>query len=197
MIAVIKYNAGNIRSVLNALERIGYEGTLTEDAEIIREADHVIFPGVGEASSAMAYLKSRGLDDVIKEIRKPFLGICLGMQLMCAHSEEGDTECLGIFPDTVKLFPTGRGYKIPHVGWNTVSDLKGPAFSDVSDGEYAYFVHSYYVPFSEYASAITEYNDIRFSSALWRDNFIGTQFHPEKSGDMGERILRSFLRWSI
>ena len=162
MIAVIKYNAGNIRSVLNALERIGYEGTLTEDAKIIREADHVIFPGVGEASSAMAYLKSRGLDDVIKEIRKPFLGICLGMQLMCAHSEEGDTECLGIFPDTVKLFPAGRGYKIPHVGWNTVSDLKGPAFSDVSDGEYAYFVHSYYVPFSEYASAITEYFNFTF-----------------------------------
>ena len=194
MIAVIKYNAGNIRSVLNALERIGYEGTLTDDAEIIRKSDYVIFPGVGEASSAMAYLKSRGLDDVIKEIRKPFLGICLGMQLMCAHSEEGDTECLGIFPDTVKLFPTDRGYKIPHVGWNTVSDLKGPAFSDVSDGEYAYFVHSYYLKAKDESivKASAEYG-IHIHASVEKGNVFACQFHPEKSSDVGLHILKNFV----
>ena len=197
MIAVIRYNAGNIRSVLNALSRLGCDGVLTDDRDEILSAERVIFPGVGEASSAMAYLKERDLDKTIKEIKAPFLGICLGMQLMCESSEEGNTECLGIFPERVTLFPSGRGYKIPHVGWNTIEKLKGPLFRDVKNGEYAYFVHSYYVPYSEYASAITSYDDIAFSSSLMKDNFAGTQFHPEKSGDMGERILKSFLEWTL
>ena len=193
MIAVIRYSAGNVLSVMNALSRIGKEAVLTDDPGIISEADHVIFPGVGEASSAMGYLREHGLDEVIRNLKQPFLGICLGMQLMCSSSDEGGADCLGIFPEHVTLFPSGRGYKIPHMGWNTIGSLSGPLFSNVRSDEYVYFVHSYYVPLSEYASAVTEYDGISFSSALSKDNFHGVQFHPEKSGETGERILRSFL----
>ena len=193
MIAVIRYGAGNVRSVLSALGRLGAEGTLTSDPVVIKAADHVIFPGVGEASSAMASLSASGLIDTIGSLRQPFLGICLGMQLMCTHSEEGDTDGLGVIPTSVLRFPEGRGFKIPHMGWNTISSLKGPLFRDVAEGEYMYFVHSYYVPVSEYTSAVCEYDGLEFSAALGKDNFFLTQFHPEKSGDAGERILRSFL----
>ena len=193
MIAVIRYSAGNVLSVMNALARIGKDAVLTDDPGVISRADHVIFPGVGEASSAMKYLRDHGLDDVIRNLEQPFLGICLGMQLMCSSSDEGSAECLGIFPEHVSLFPPGRGCKIPHMGWNTIENLSGPLFSSVQSDEYVYFVHSYYVPLSEYASAVTEYDGISFSSALSKDNFHGVQFHPEKSGKTGERILRSFL----
>ena len=182
MIAVIRYSAGNVLSVMNALSRLGKDAVLTDDPATIKSADHVIFPGVGEASSAMRYLREHGLDDVIRHLTQPFLGICLGMQLMCSASDEGDTGCLGI-----------RGYKIPHMGWNNLEKLSGPLFSHVSPGEYVYFVHSYYVPASCYSSAITEYDGLSFSASLSKDNFHGVQFHPEKSGDVGERILRSFL----
>lgn len=193
MIAVIRYGAGNVLSVMNALSRLGCEAVLTDDPEAIRSADKVIFPGVGEASSAMAYLDSHGLSDVIRGLKQPFLGICLGMQLMCSSSEEGDTECLGIFPERVTLFPKGRGYKIPHVGWNTITDLSGPLFLDTWEGEYVYFVHSYYVPLTPFTSAVAEYDGMAFSAALEKDNFLGVQFHPEKSADAGERVLRAFL----
>ena len=193
MIAVIRYGAGNVRSVLSALARLGTEGVLTADADVIRAADRVIFPGVGEASSAMTSLASSGLIDTIRSLRQPFLGICLGMQLMCGHSEEGDTDCLGVIPSPVLRFPEGVGYKIPHMGWNTISALKGPLFSGVEEAEYMYFVHSYYVPLSEYTSAVCSYDGIEFSAALEKDNFFLTQFHPEKSGDAGERILKAFL----
>ena len=193
MIAVIRYSAGNVLSVMNALSRLGKDAVLTDDPAMINSADHVIFPGVGEASSAMRYLREHGLDEVIRNLTQPFLGICLGMQLMCSASDEGDTECLGIFPERVTLFPGGRGFKIPHMGWNNLEKLSGPLFGHVSSGEYVYFVHSYYVPASCYSSAVTEYDGISFSASLSKDNFHGVQFHPEKSGDVGERILRSFL----
>ena len=193
MIAVIRYSAGNVLSVMNALSRLGKDTVLTDDPATIKSADHVIFPGVGEASSAMRYLREHGLDEVIRNLTQPFLGICLGMQLMCSASDEGDTECLGIFPERVTLFPGGRGYKIPHMGWNNLENLSGPLFSHVSPGEDVYFVHSYYVPVSRYSSAIAEYDGLSFSASLSKDNFHGVQFHPEKSGDVGERILRSFL----
>lgn len=193
MTAVIRYNAGNVLSVMNALSRIGSGAVLTDDPDTIINSDRVIFPGVGEASSAMSYLREKGLDEVIKGLTQPFLGICLGMQLMCSSSEEGDVECLGIFPERVSLFPRGRGFKIPHMGWNTLERTSGPLFRGIQDEEYAYFVHSYYVPSSSSSSALTEYDGITFSSALSRDNFHGVQFHPEKSGRTGERILRNFL----
>lgn len=193
MIAVIRYSAGNVLSVMNALSRLGRDAILTDDPKAIKSADHVIFPGVGEASSAMRYLRDHGLDEVIRNLTQPFLGICLGMQLMCSASDEGNTECLGIFPERVTLFPGGRGFKIPHMGWNNLEKLSGPLFGHVSSGEYVYFVHSYYVPASCYSSAVTEYDGISFSASLSKDNFHGVQFHPEKSGDVGERILRSFL----
>ena len=193
MTAVIRYNAGNVLSVMNALSRIGSDAVLTDDPDTIISSDRVIFPGVGEASSAMSYLREKGLDEVIKGLTQPFLGICLGMQLMCSSSEEGNVECLGIFPERVTLFPRGRGFKIPHMGWNTLEKTSGPLFRDIQDEEYAYFVHSYYVPSSSASAALTEYDGITFSSALSRDNFHGVQFHPEKSGRTGERILRNFL----
>lgn len=193
MIAVIKYGAGNVRSVLSALSRLGYEGTLTDDKSIIESADKVIFPGVGEASSAMTALRNKGLVDVIRRLKVPFLGICLGMQLMCSHSEEGDTDCIGVIPSSVLRFPEGRGFKVPHMGWNTIESSKGLLYKNVPDESYMYFVHSYYVPISEYTSAITEYDGIRFSASLEKDNFMLTQFHPEKSGDMGELVLKAFL----
>ena len=193
MIAVIQYGAGNVRSVLSALRRLGHEGVLTDDPDTIRRAERVIFPGVGEASSAMAALRERGLDEVISSLERPFLGICLGMQMMCSFSEEGDTEGLGIFPERVMRFPSGRGCKIPHMGWNGIAALGGRLFAGVDEESYAYFVHSYYVPLSPFTAARCSYDGICFSAALERGNFMGTQFHPEKSGSVGEKVLASFL----
>ena len=193
MIAVIRYNAGNVLSVMNAIDRLGYDAVLTDDKNVLKSADKVIFPGVGEASYAMEYLHEKGLDDVIRSLKQPFLGICLGMQLMCSSSEEGDTDCLGIFPVRVKLFPKGMGFKVPHVGWNTIECLDDPVYRHTAEDEYVYFVHSYYAPLSEFSSAVTEYGGIRFSASLRKDNFHCLQFHPEKSGKAGDQMLRSFL----
>ncbi|MDP4263232.1 MAG: imidazole glycerol phosphate synthase subunit HisH [Bacteroidota bacterium] len=192
-IVIIKYNAGNIRSVLFALERIGLEAVVTDDAEQIRRADRVIFPGVGEASSAMLYLKERKLDKVIKDLQQPVLGICLGMQLLCKYSEENDTACLGVFDVNVKKFSAGNtGLKIPQIGWNKVEVVAHPLFKDIAEGSYCYFVHSYYAELSPETAATTEYG-IKFSSALQKDNFYGVQFHTEKSAKAGETILKNFI----
>ena len=193
MIAVIRYNAGNVQSVMNTLSRFGAEAVLTDDPDVIRDADKVIFPGVGEAGSAMRYLNEHGLSALIRSLKQPFLGICLGMQLMCSFSEEGNTECLGIFPETIHQFPKGQGFKVPHMGWNTISNLSSPLFTGLENESYVYFVHSFYVPLSSYTTAETEYGGIKFSSALSRGNFHGVQFHPEKSGDCGMEIIRAFL----
>ena len=189
---IIKYNAGNIRSVLFALERIGVEAVVTDDPLTIRAAERVIFPGVGEASSAMAYLKEKGLDVLIPSLKQPVLGICLGMQLMCAFSEENDTSCLGIFPVTVKKFGNDKGLKVPQIGWNVISNLQSPLFNEVPDNSYVYFVHGFYVPLNDGTIATAEYG-LPYSAAIRKDNFMAVQFHPEKSGDMGEQILRNFL----
>ncbi|MEO6758507.1 MAG: imidazole glycerol phosphate synthase subunit HisH, partial [Saprospiraceae bacterium] len=191
--AVVKYNAGNIQSVLFALERLGAEAVWTDEPELLRRADRVIFPGVGEASSAMHYLRERGLDTVIRSLQQPVLGICLGLQLFCRHSEEQDTDCLGIFDLAVRLFPAPEAgadnpLKVPHMGWNTLRDLQGALFSGLDDGEFAYFVHSFYAESSPEAIATTDYGP-SFSAALHRDNFYAVQFHPEKSGLAGQRIL--------
>lgn len=190
MIAIIKYNAGNIRSVQNALNRLGYESVITDDKSTIEGAEKVIFPGVGEASSAMRYLKEKELDQVIVKLKQPFLGICLGLQLMCAHSEEGDTDCLGIFPTQVKRFPPED--KIPHMGWNNFEQLSGPVFTHVNENDDVYYVHNYYAEVCENTIARSSY--IRtFSAALQKENFYATQFHPEKSAEIGEQILKNFL----
>jgi glutamine amidotransferase len=191
-LVIIKYNAGNIQSVLYALERIGCEAVVTDDAAQILAADKVIFPGVGEASTAMEYLRERGLDRLIRQLRQPVLGICLGMQLMCSYSEENDTTCLGIFEEKVRKFAGGDGLKVPQIGWNTIYDLKTPLFEDVAVGSYCYFVHGYYAALGEHTIGRTEYG-LPYSSALHRDNFYGVQFHPEKSAQAGERILRNFI----
>ena len=194
MIAVVKYNAGNVHSVMNALNRIGSQAILTDDESEIRNADRVIFPGVGEASSAMRYLKERGLDKVLATLTQPFLGICLGMQLMTRHSDEGNVDLLSIFPDDeVVRFPENKDYKVPHIGWNTIEPLDDRLFYKVEKDSYVYFVHSYYVPKSKSSLAITSYDGIDFSSAISKDNYFGLQFHPEKSGAVGERILRNFV----
>ena len=190
MIAIIKYNAGNVKSVYNAVTRLGYEAVITDDFETLQNADKVIFPGVGEASSAMAYLKEKGLDEVIKNLKQPTLGICLGQQLMCAFSEEGNTDCLGIFPIQVKLFPSTE--IVPHMGWNTIGEVNSRLFNGFTEEEFVYFVHSFYVPVNECTAAQTHYI-LPFSAALHKDNFYATQFHPEKSGTVGERILKNFL----
>jgi glutamine amidotransferase len=189
-IAIIKYNAGNIKSVDFALRRLGHDPILTNDPDVIRTADKVIFPGVGEAGTTMKFLQEHELDKLIRELKQPVLGICLGMQLLCSFSEESDTECIGIFNASVKKFKGEN--KVPHMGWNKVHKVAGKLIPAHIDGEYFYFVHSYYVPLCEYTSAISNYIKL-FSAVLERDNFFATQFHPEKSGKTGEEILRTFI----
>jgi glutamine amidotransferase len=192
-LVIIKYNAGNIQSVLYALERIGKTATVTDDHEQIRAADKVIFPGVGEASSAMRYLKERQLDSVIKNLQQPVLGICLGMQLMCDYSEENNTACLGIFEEKVKLFtPTDATVKVPQIGWNNIFDLKTKLFDKIPENSFCYFVHGYYAASGKHTIATADYVQ-PYSAALHRDNFYGVQFHPEKSAQVGEQILQNFL----
>ena len=193
-LAIIKYNAGNIRSVLFALDRIGVEAQVTDDIEEITSADKVIFPGVGEASTAMQYLRERKLDQVIKDLTQPVLGVCLGMQLMCRHSDENDTTCLGIFNEEVKKFdsPSISQFKVPQIGWNNIYDLKTPLFSAVADGSFCYFVHGYYAALGEHTIATTNYIK-PYSSGLHKNNFYGVQFHPEKSAKAGQQILQNFI----
>lgn len=197
-IAIIDYNAGNIRSVENALRRLGVDPVITADKQLISEADKVIFPGVGEAATTMSFLRHENMDTLIKGLKQPVLGICLGMQLMCKHSEEGDTDCLGIFDAEVRQFVSQRHEdKVPHMGWNTLYDMKADnygksLFMDVAEEAYVYFVHSYYVPVGDYTAATTDYI-LPFSAAIQQDNFYATQFHPEKSGSVGEQILKNFL----
>jgi imidazole glycerol-phosphate synthase subunit HisH len=191
MVAIVKYNAGNIQSVLFALERIGVEAVWTDDPEVLQGASHVIFPGVGEASTAMQYLRERELDKVIKGLTQPVLGICLGLQLFCAHSEENDAECLGIFDNQVRLFPAGA-QKVPHIGWNGITHLQSPLFRGVEENAWTYFVHSYYAETGEWQCATCDYI-VPFAAALHRDNFYAVQFHPEKSSGTGQQILRNFL----
>ncbi len=191
MISIIDYNAGNTASVTYALGRLGVEPVLTSDPGELTRAEKVIFPGVGEASTAMAFLRERGLDDVIRSLTCPVLGICLGMQLFCASSEENDTECLGIVPTFVKRFPPSD-LKVPHIGWNRIKKLDSVLFEGVDTGSHVYFVHSYYAEIDEFSTALTEYGT-EFSAALERDNFYAVQFHPERSGPVGERILKNFL----
>jgi imidazole glycerol-phosphate synthase subunit HisH len=190
-IAVVKYNAGNIQSLSFALERLGLDFSITGDAQEIQKADKVIFPGVGEASTTMRYLKNHGLDQVIKNLRQPVLGICLGMQLLCSHSEENDTSCLGVFDQVVKKFIPDGNSKVPHMGWNTLS-VKDSWLDKALDNKYAYFVHSYYVPIGQFTAAVTNYIT-PFSAALHKNNFYAVQFHPEKSAEAGELVLKSFL----
>lgn len=192
-VAIVKYNAGNIRSVDYALRRLGVEPVITADEAALRAADKVIFPGVGEAETTMKHLQASGLDRLIMDLKQPVLGICLGMQLMCRHSEEGNVDCLGIFDVDVKRFVSQRHEdKVPHMGWNTLGQVNSRLFEGFKGGEYVYFVHSYYVPVNECTAAVTDYI-LPFSAALHKDNYYATQFHPEKSGGVGERILRNFL----
>lgn len=192
-LVIIKYNAGNIQSVLYALERIGREAVVTDDPVLIAAADKVIFPGVGEASTAMDYLRGRGLDTVIRGLSQPVLGICLGMQLMCSYSEENETECLGVFEERVRRFVPGDvGVKVPQIGWNNVYGLRSPLFEGVAEGSFCYFVHGYYAALGAHTIATTDYVQ-PYSSALHRGNFYGVQFHPEKSALVGEQILRNFI----
>lgn len=190
-ITIIDYGAGNIQSIQFALQRLGHTAMLTDNAEKIRSSDKVIFPGVGEASSAMKKLKKTGLDAVIPKLRQPVLGICLGMQLMCDHSEEGNTNGLGIFNADVRKF-NSTGVKIPQIGWNTIYNLKGNLFKNIPEKSYMYLVHSYFAPLCEDAIAVTDYGTA-YSSALQKNNFYGVQFHPEKSSTAGEKMLKNFL----
>jgi glutamine amidotransferase len=196
-LVIVKYNAGNIQSVLYALERIGMEAIVTDDHQQIIEADKVIFPGVGEASSAMNYLQERGLDSVIKNLKQPVLGICLGMQLMCAFSEENNTNCLGIFEEQVKWFKNihskdQSNFKIPQIGWNNIYHLQSPLFKGIPENSYCYFVHGYYAAIGEHTIATTDYIQ-PYSSSLHKNNFYGAQFHPEKSAVIGEKIIQNFI----
>ena len=192
-ITIVQYNAGNIQSVLFALERLGVTATVTDDLSMIQAADKVIFPGVGEASTAMAYLKARNLDQLIVSLKQPVLGICLGMQLMCKHSAENDTNCLGIFEEQVMAFKaTENTTKVPQIGWNTISNLKTELFNDIPENSFAYFVHGYYAELGDNTIATTDYIQ-PYSSALQKNNFYGVQFHPEKSASVGEQIIQNFL----
>jgi glutamine amidotransferase len=189
-VAVIKYNAGNIRSVGFALERLGIKAEITDDFEFIRKADKVIFPGVGEAGTTMKYLKNKGLDNLLLELKQPVLGICLGQQLMCSHSEESNVPCIGIFSVPVLKFPPLT--KVPHMGWNSLFDTTGDIFKGIPSESFVYFVHSYYVPLCKCTAASCDYIT-KFSAALQKDNYYATQFHPEKSGDTGHQILKNFI----
>ncbi|MCE5173999.1 MAG: imidazole glycerol phosphate synthase subunit HisH [Bacteroidales bacterium] len=192
-VAIIKYNAGNIYSVMHGLKRIGIEPIVTDDKSFILSADKVIFPGVGEASSTMAYLHEHKLDELIRDLKQPVLGICIGLQLMCKHSEEGNTECLGIFDAEVKRFQSQKiSDKVPQMGWNTIHSLQTKLFTPEMENQYVYYVHSYYATCCSQTIAVTDYLQ-PFSAALNRDNFYATQFHPEKSGLLGESILRNFM----
>lgn len=191
MIAIVKYNAGNITSVKNAIERLGYSCIVTDDENLLKNAEKVIFPGVGEASSAMNYLREKGLDEVIKNLIQPVLGICLGQQLMCQFSEEGNTKCLGIFDVNVKKFEPKL--KVPHMGWNTISDLKSELYDENSSEQDFYFVHSFYAEICSETTAICDYI-VPFSASMQKNNFYATQFHPEKSSSVGEQLLLNFLK---
>lgn len=196
-LVVIKYNAGNIRSVDYALKRLGVDAEVTADVEKIKSADKVIFPGVGEASNTMKYLRETKLDQVIVSLKQPVLGICLGLQLMCKHSEEGNTDCLGIFDEEVKRFEPKPGegniYKVPHMGWNTLTHVNSALFDASFENKYVYFVHSFYAAIGPHTAATTNYTQ-SFSAALHKDNFYATQFHPEKSGTVGAKILENFIK---
>ncbi len=191
-VAIIKYNSGNVQSVQYALQRIGVESVVTDDATIIRKADKVIFPGVGHAYAAMEYLREREMDKLIAGLTQPVLGICLGLQLMCNHSEEGDTKCLGIFDTAVKLFQS-PGLKVPQVGWNNLYDLNSVLFNGLQEADFVYSVHSYYAAVSANTVAKTDYI-LPYSAALQKNNFYAVQFHPEKSGATGETILKNFIK---
>lgn len=192
-VAIIKYNAGNIGSVENAVKRLGIEPVVTDSPELIMKADRIIFPGQGEAHSTMEYLKAHHLDELIKSLKQPVLGICIGMQLLCRHSEEYDTDCLGVFDVDVKRFiPKVHDDKVPQMGWNTIEQTKSELFKDFTKPEFVYFIHSFYAPLCEHTIATTDYIQ-PYSSALHKDNFYATQFHPEKSGAVGERILKNFI----
>ena len=193
MIAIIKYNGGNVNSVQNALNRLKVESVITDDPELIRKADKVIFPGVGEASSTMKLLKEKRLDLLIPNLKQPVLGICLGMQLMCKENEEGNTEGLGIFDIRVRKFPSRD--IVPHMGWNTISEQNSPLFSGIEEGSDVYFVHSYYCELSDYTTSVCDYI-LPFSSSLQKNNFYAVQFHPEKSGDIGSKIIKNFINLS-
>lgn len=193
-VAIVKYNAGNVYSVVNALKRLGIDPLLTDNAEELSKADRVVFPGQGEASTAMEYLRQRRLDEVIRGLKQPVLGICIGQQLLCRHSEEGDTDCIGIFDVDVKRFqPQRHEDKVPCMGWNKLDVRCNPLMEGLGDNPYVYFVHSYYVPLCENTAAVADYI-LPYSAALHKDNFYTCQFHPEKSGAVGEQIIRNFLK---
>ncbi|WP_276894311.1 imidazole glycerol phosphate synthase subunit HisH [Hallella bergensis] len=192
-VAIINYNAGNIFSVVHALRRLGVEPEITDDPEKLQKADRVLFPGQGNAQTTMHHLRTHGLDQVIRDLRQPVLGICVGQQLMCRHSEEGDVDCMGIFPVDVKRFrPTRHEEKVPAMGWNALRSPKGALFNGIQESDYVYFVHSFYVTICDFTTAETDYI-LPYSAALHKDNFWATQFHPEKSGKVGEQIIANFL----
>lgn len=192
-VAIVKYNAGNIYSVVNSLRRLGVEPVLTDSSEELMSAERILFPGQGEASNAMTYLREHKLDEVIRSLKQPVLGICIGQQLLCQHSEEGDTDCIGVFPLDVKRFnPEKHEDKVPQMGWNSIHDLKSPLFKNIKENDFIYNVHSFYVPQSEFTIATCEYI-LPYSAALNKDNFYTCQFHPEKSGTVGQQIIQNFL----
>lgn len=192
-VAIVKYNAGNIYSVVNALKRLGVEPVITDDAETLQRADRVLFPGQGNARTTMDYLRSHHLDALIRDLKQPVLGICVGQQLLCRHSEEGNVDCIGVFPAEVRLFkPVSHEQKVPAIGWNALHDLQTPLFANIREDDYVYFVHSYYVPLCESTIATADYIT-SYSAALHKDNFWATQFHPEKSGKVGAQLIKNFL----
>ena len=194
MIAIVKYNAGNIFSVYCALKRLGFEALITDDPETLKTAEKVIFPGVGDARAAMEHLNKTGLAEIIRNLKQPVLGICIGMQLLCKHSEEGDVDCLGIFDTEIEKFnPSNSEMKVPHMGWNNIYNLKTDLFNNIAENSFVYYVHSYHAPICEHTIATTDYSG-EYSAALHKDNFYATQFHPEKSGDVGEQLLKNFLK---